>query len=546
MTVHLTTLRERAGRSVLLALALLVGCCALPSARASAAATPAAQATQPSDEVEGVQALLDVLDSEYRTADRAHEALAAARAREMAAAIRERVGRWRADGAGTELDAATRTAEQLQRTLTPTTDRLQPWPLPMSIAALGARLRDQLDQAGLSARASAKPYGAIASLLDDAGAAARGEQRASARADAAAAYALFASGPAARLQGANASLAAAVSDAFWSEERHQPGLLTALRVSGATAVARARERAQNEIETAATVLGDRSIGKETVVADAAVIVFREGLEAVLILAAITASFAGARRSLRRPVLIGAMLGLAASAVTYVLAQVLVDALGDGGLRLQAITGLLAIAVLLVVTNWFFHRVYWSEWIGRFHRRRRSLERFERFGFFSGQLVGLVLLGLTSVYREGFETVLFLQNLQVSAGTNATLLGVAIGLAGTLAVGFVTFRMERKLPYRRMLIVTGILIGLVLAVMVGTTVHTLQGLGWVSSTPTGLNLRLWWGQWLGVYSTWEGIGAQLAALLVVYGSYALARHLQRRRYRRGPAEIVGVGHEGAVG
>ena len=68
------------------------------------------------------------------------------------------------------------------------------------------------------------------------------------------------------------------------------------------------------------------------------IVFREGLEAVLILAAITASFTGARRAFRRPVLIGGLLGLLATAVTYVLAQTIIDALGDGGLRLQAITG----------------------------------------------------------------------------------------------------------------------------------------------------------------------------------------------------------------
>jgi high-affinity iron transporter len=222
-------------------------------------------------------------------------------------------------------------------------------------------------------------------------------------------------------------------------------------------------------------------------------------------------------------------------VTYVLAQALVDALGDGGLRLQAITGLVAIAVLLLVTNWFFHRVYWSEWLGRFHRRRRAIERFDRFGFLSGQLVGFALLGLTSVYREGFETVLFLQNLQVSAGSQATALGIAIGLAGTLAVGFVTFKLERKLPYKKMLIATGILIGLVLAVMVGTTVHSLQGLGWVPSTATVFALALWWGQWLGVYATWEGIGAQLLSLLVVYGSYALARGLQMRRYRRAPRE-----------
>jgi high-affinity iron transporter len=139
--------------------------------------------------------------------------------------------------------------------------------------------------------------------------------------------------------------------------------------------------------------------------------------------------------------------------------------------------------------------------------------------------------VTSVYREGFETVLFLQNLQVSAGTGATILGVAIGLAATFAVGTVTFALERKLNYRRMLIATGVLIGLVLAIMVGTTVHNLQGLGWMTSTSTGFDLSLTWGRWLGLYPTVEGIAAQIAALSIVYGSYALARGLQHRRRRR---------------
>ncbi|HEY2718716.1 MAG TPA: FTR1 family protein, partial [Solirubrobacteraceae bacterium] len=353
---------------------------------------------------------------------------------------------------------------------------------------------------------------------------------------AAEAFALFAAGPGKRLGAVDSALAASVDDAFWRSDSHERGLLVVLADgagASASAVRHAAERVSENVATTATVLGDRTIGKDTVVADAAVIVFREGLEAVLILAAITASFVGERRKLRRPVLLGALLGLGATAVTYALAQVLVNALGDGGLRLQAITGVIAIAVLLLVTNWFFHRVYWSEWLGRFHRRRRAIERFDRLGFLSGQVFGFALLGLTSVYREGFETVLFLQNLQVSAGSQATALGIAIGLAGTLAVGFVTFKLERKLPYKKMLIATGVLIGLVLAVMVGTTVHSLQGLGWVPNTPTGFQLELWWGQWLGVYATWEGIGAQLLALLVVYGSYALARALQMRRYKRAP-------------
>jgi high-affinity iron transporter len=149
----------------------------------------------------------------------------------------------------------------------------------------------------------------------------------------------------------------------------------------------------------------------------------------------------------------------------------------------------------------------------------------------------VLLGLTSVYREGFETVLFLQNLQVSAGTGATILGVGFGLAATAVVGMTTFALERKLPYRKMLIATGVLIGLVLAIMVGTTVHTLQGLGWAPTAPAGFQLDLAWGRWLGLYPNWQGIASQIAALLVVYGSYALARVLQRRRRRRAVGRLA---------
>jgi high-affinity iron transporter len=195
-------------------------------------------------------------------------------------------------------------------------------------------------------------------------------------------------------------------------------------------------------------------------------------------------------------------------------------------------------VLLLVTNWFFHRVYWSEWISRFNRRRKAIERWDRLGFISGQALGFVLLGLSSVYREGLETVLFLQAMQASAGTATTALGAGIGLGCTLIVGGVTFKMQRKLPFKRMLILTGVLIALVLAVMVGTTVHNLQGIGWVASTPTSFRVPLSWSIWLGVYPTWEGIGAQCAALVFVLGSYFAAREIQVKRPQRQARRTVG--------
>ena len=99
-----------------------------------------------------------------------------------------------------------------------------------------------------------------------------------------------------------------------------------------------------------------------------------------------------------------------------------------------------------------------------------------------------MLGLTSVYREGFETVLFLQSLQLSAGTATVLEGAGLGLAMTLGRRpRVTFYFQRKLPYKKMLIVTGVFIGFVLVVMVGQTVRTMQGTGWVPITPIDITL-----------------------------------------------------------
>jgi high-affinity iron transporter len=291
------------------------------------------------------------------------------------------------------------------------------------------------------------------------------------------------------------------------------------------AVKPAVNRARTQFGIAQQQLGEVEISRATVVTDAAILVFREGLEAVLILAAITASLTGARARMRRPVLLGGLAGIGATIVTWALVQLLVSELGTGGLRLEAITGVLAIVVLLVVTNWFFHRVYWSQWISRFNRRRKTLEKL---GFASG---GLVILGLTSVYREGFETVLFVQNLQVSAGVAAAALGSAIGLALTLGVGALTFAAQRKLPYKKMLIATGVLIAVVLAVMTGATAHVLQSLGWLPSTPTSFAVPLWASRWLGIYGTWEGIACQLGALLVVLGSYVVAREVQVGRLRR---------------
>src|SRR4051795_2129962 len=267
--------------------------------------------------------------------------------------------------------------------------------------------------------------------------------------------------------------------------------------------------------------------RATIVFNAGMIVFREGLEAVLIFAAVTASFRGVNATKRRPVTLGAVAAFGAAVVTWFVAQAVLSAASSLGPRLEAITGFLAIVVLMVVLNWFVHKIYWSEWIGRHHRRRRTL--LARAGF--GATLGLVALGFTSVYREGFEVVLFLQTLQLQDGTGTVLEGVAIGLVATAIVGVLTFWLHAKLPYRRMLVLTGVLVGVVLVVMIGGTALSFVDLGWLPRHPTPFAVPEWLGAWFEIYPVWETLAAQLLAAAFVVGSYYAAEYVKVKRPQR---------------
>src|SRR5437763_6901185 len=128
--------------------------------------------------------------------------------------------------------------------------------------------------------------------------------------------------------------------------------------------------------------------------DIGILVFREGLECILVLAAITASMTGGKRAHRRPVAFGAGLAFVASLITWFIAVRIVDSLSDNmrALDLQAATGLLDVVVLLVIMNWFFHKIYWGGWIRAHNRRRKALLSNGHEIGKQSLLWGLILLG----------------------------------------------------------------------------------------------------------------------------------------------------------
>jgi high-affinity iron transporter len=259
----------------------------------------------------------------------------------------------------------------------------------------------------------------------------------------------------------------------------------------------------------------------------AVLVFSEGLECILVLAAIAANLVGPRDPYRRLVLGGAAVGFLATIVTWSLASGVINDLSQNvsALKLQAGTGLLAVVVLLVVMNWFFHRTYWTGWIAAHNRRKQALLGKPPHTQSLRSLSGFALLGFSCCYREGVELVLFLQSYRLRVGSQIIQWGVLVGIVATLAIGILTFVTHTKLPYRRMLVLTGALLGLVLFVMVGEQVQEMQLAHWLRTSDIpwlAQHLPQWTGVWFSVFPTIECLVGQALAMILVIGSYLIAR------------------------
>jgi high-affinity iron transporter len=329
-----------------------------------------------------------------------------------------------------------------------------------------------------------------------------------------------------------ASGQAQISAAKRPTERLSVYLWTALVLAiGVVAVVLGWHARGGTTDPTALPKGDR-LSHTTVVIDSAILVLREGLETILVLAAVMASFLGANRVYRRPVAAGGGVAILAGIATWFGVVWLIGQFHGGEFDVQAATGLPSLLVLLLVMNWFFHKVYWTGWISSHHKRRRSLLAADPEANLRRMLFGLAVLGFTSVYRECFEIVIFLQNLRELYGASVVIEGVVIGALFTAAAGVLTFALHQRLPYRRLLIITGVMLLFVLVVSVGEEVNEMQLAGWIgTSTISGFYIPGWMGTWFSLFNNWETFIGQGIALALVLGSYVLAQYVRVWRARR---------------
>jgi high-affinity iron transporter len=256
------------------------------------------------------------------------------------------------------------------------------------------------------------------------------------------------------------------------------------------------------------------------------IVFREGLEVVLLLAVLLGYLESAKAgAYRRPVLAGVALAVVASAVTLVVLHRVVTALPVARELLEAVTSLVAVAVLFWVSFWLIQRLDHKRWM-EFLKARvwRAVS--------VGSTASLVALGFTAVYREGFETALFYQAL-LSFGTGLTpwvASGFALGAAALTAVTVVVFRLGRKLAVATFLRVAVVAVMVTSVAFFGNAVHGLQEAFVVDRTPFGPRPPIFLSQATGWWPTTQTLLAQLVLALVYLGAGAYGFVIKPRRDR----------------
>ena len=247
------------------------------------------------------------------------------------------------------------------------------------------------------------------------------------------------------------------------------------------------------------------------------ILFREGLEAVLLIAILLGSLeAGRARNFRRPLGLGVLGAVVASALVWVLATVVIDIAPLQRELLEGVTAVVAVAVLFAVTFWLVARLE--------QRRRMEFMRARTAGAIAaGSALAFAGLGFTAVFREGFETVLFYQALILFAQglLEWVALGALTAAVALVAVGWAVLKLGKRLPVKQLLLAGASMLLLLSVAFAGNAVRSLQEADWISVTPIDggwARLPVFLAELTGIHPTREGIFVQLV-LLGIYAAGA---------------------------
>jgi high-affinity iron transporter len=260
------------------------------------------------------------------------------------------------------------------------------------------------------------------------------------------------------------------------------------------------------------------------------IIFREGLESALIVGAILTYLEASRNAkFKKHVYYGIVIAIGATAVTWFIAQFIIEISGASRELIEAIAGVSAVAILFWVSFWVLNKIETKRWIEFVKAKVWKATT-------TGSIMIFVMLSFFTVYREGFETVLFYQAMLSYAKYMEwyVVAGFVLGLAVIVTTAIMVRKLGRRLPLRVLFALTmGIGAYMSIAFM-GNAIREFQELGYISTTPLiGIvpRLDINMATMTGIHPTLESIITQviLLAVYVVGSLYILI--LKPRRQRR---------------
>lgn len=241
--------------------------------------------------------------------------------------------------------------------------------------------------------------------------------------------------------------------------------------------------------------------------DAALILLREGLEAILVLSALLAYLKrDGNTKAQKWIWSGAAVGLVASIGLAVLLTYTISRAASGGARemIEGITGLVAVIMMLTIGRWLHSKsntANWNNYVGR--QVDGALAK--------GNLWSLSSVAALAILREGAETTIFYVGMAPSIKVSQLLLGIGSALVILGIVGYAIIALSAKLPIAAFFRTATLLIYYLVFRFLGESIHSLQVAG---KFPAHVQEGLPSISWLGMYPTWETLIPQLLVLAFI--------------------------------
>jgi high-affinity iron transporter len=272
--------------------------------------------------------------------------------------------------------------------------------------------------------------------------------------------------------------------------------------------------------TARQRLDAARLSSATVFTSALVILLREGLEAILVLAALIALLIkSGRREALRYVHAGWIAALALGGVTWLAASYLITLSGADREITEGVTALLAASMLLYVGFWMHRHAHAARW-------KAFIEARVALALSGRTMWALGSISFLAVYREAFETVLFYQALWLEAGPDGRLAvgaGFAAAVVGLVVLAWLILKVGLRLPVGWFFGGGSVLMAVLAVVLAGKGIAALQEAGALPIEPLDMPAI----PSLGLYPTWQGVLTQFAVVLLIVGAVAYSRRGERR-------------------